>query len=326
MFEARLSQASLLKKIVEAIKVRLINIINAKNADTLLFFFCFFFFGFFFFFFFFFFCGFCFERNWSRRPTSIARMRALHCKQWTRAMSHWWVSCCVPMAGSTFDAIGKREELDVLQLILNICCKDRFRWASISTRCPRFSSVLATTIRSLSRPPMKPIQFNFFLNLRVRFEFIVFWAFFVSFLVWLLKSFFFFFFFFGFFFCALSPEHDKISDFDLKLMEIESDSLGIPETEYKAVVNMPSAELQVSVAIFVLPAIDRFLSSQRICRDLSVLGDTVTIAVTKEGVKFSVSVCAKSTQKRSPPASHSSQQFRVNLAHATSLAAKAKVP
>jgi len=67
-----------------------------------------------------------------------------------------------------------------------------------------------------------------------------------------------------------SPKHDKISDFDLKLMEIESDALGIPETEYKAVVNMPSTELQ------------------RICRDLSVLGDTVKIAVTKEGVKFSV--------------------------------------
>jgi len=28
---------------------------------------------------------------------------------------------------------------------------------------------------------------------------------------------------------------------------------------------------------------------QRICRDLAILGDTVTIAVTKEGVKFSVS-------------------------------------
>ena len=28
---------------------------------------------------------------------------------------------------------------------------------------------------------------------------------------------------------------------------------------------------------------------QRICRDLSAIGDTVTISITKEGVKFSVS-------------------------------------
>jgi hypothetical protein len=88
---------------------------------------------------------------------------------------------------------------------------------------------------------------------------------------------------------ACYVEQDKISDFELKLMEIESDSLGIPETDYKAVVHMPAAELQ------------------RICRDLSVLGDTVIISglfvslcfscvfsnratrtVTKEGVKFSV--------------------------------------
>lgn len=67
-----------------------------------------------------------------------------------------------------------------------------------------------------------------------------------------------------------SPKHDKISDFELKLMDIESDSLGIPETDYKAVVNMPAAELQ------------------RICRDLGVLGDTVQIQVTKEGIKFTV--------------------------------------
>merc|ERR1711907_554836 len=56
----------------------------------------------------------------------------------------------------------------------------------------------------------------------------------------------------------------------LKLMDIDSEHLGIPDTDYKAQIKMPSAEFQ------------------RICRDLTVLGDTVTIAVTKEGVKFSV--------------------------------------
>lgn len=64
---------------------------------------------------------------------------------------------------------------------------------------------------------------------------------------------------------------DRISDFELKLMDIDSEHLGIPDTDYKCTVQMPSAEFQ------------------RICRDLAILGDTVTISVTKEGVKFSVS-------------------------------------
>jgi len=68
-----------------------------------------------------------------------------------------------------------------------------------------------------------------------------------------------------------SPNQDKISDFELKLMDIDSEHLGIPDTEYHAVVKMPSAEFQ------------------RICRDLSSIGDTVTISVTKDGVKFSTS-------------------------------------
>lgn len=49
---------------------------------------------------------------------------------------------------------------------------------------------------------------------------------------------------------------DRISDFELKLMDIDSEHLGIPETEHSAVVKMPSAEFQ------------------RICRDLSSIGDT----------------------------------------------------
>jgi len=61
---------------------------------------------------------------------------------------------------------------------------------------------------------------------------------------------------------------DKISDFELKLMDIDSEHLGIPDTEYDVTIKMPSAEFQ------------------RICRDLASIGDTVTIAVTKDGVKF----------------------------------------
>lgn len=68
-----------------------------------------------------------------------------------------------------------------------------------------------------------------------------------------------------------SKDQDKISDFELKLMDIDSEHLGIPETDYKAKVTMSSHEFT------------------RICNDLSILGETVAISVGKDGVKFSVS-------------------------------------
>lgn len=66
-----------------------------------------------------------------------------------------------------------------------------------------------------------------------------------------------------------SPNQEKISDFELKLMDIDSEHLGIPDTDYQAVVKMSAVEFQ------------------RICRDLSSIGDTVIISVSKDGVKFS---------------------------------------
>lgn len=54
--------------------------------------------------------------------------------------------------------------------------------------------------------------------------------------------------------CA--ADHDRISDFELKLMDIDSEHLGIPDTEYAAVVKMPSSEFA------------------RICKDLATIGDT----------------------------------------------------
>lgn len=65
-----------------------------------------------------------------------------------------------------------------------------------------------------------------------------------------------------------SPGQDRISDFEFKLMDIESEHLGIPDSEYKCTVRMPSAEFQ------------------RIIRDIAVFGDTCTIAVNKEGIRF----------------------------------------
>ena len=68
-----------------------------------------------------------------------------------------------------------------------------------------------------------------------------------------------------------SENQDRIADFELKLMDIDADQLGIPNTEYKCNIKMPSTEFQ------------------RIIRDLQVLGDTCSIECTKEGVRFSVS-------------------------------------
>ncbi|KAE8349764.1 Mysoin-binding motif of peroxisomes-domain-containing protein [Aspergillus coremiiformis] len=66
-----------------------------------------------------------------------------------------------------------------------------------------------------------------------------------------------------------SSATDRLSEYDLKLMDIDQEHLAIPETEYAATVEMPSAEFQ------------------RICRDLNALSESVVIEATKEGVKFS---------------------------------------
>jgi proliferating cell nuclear antigen len=54
----------------------------------------------------------------------------------------------------------------------------------------------------------------------------------------------------------------------MKLMDIDADTLNIPETEYDARVTMQSSEFS------------------RIVRDLSQLGESVRIEVSKEGVRF----------------------------------------
>ncbi|GJE96300.1 proliferating cell nuclear antigen [Phanerochaete sordida] len=61
---------------------------------------------------------------------------------------------------------------------------------------------------------------------------------------------------------------DRIAEYDMKLMDIDSDTLGIPDTDYDARVTMPSSEFS------------------RIVRDLSQLGESVRIEVSKEGVRF----------------------------------------
>ncbi|EIN08124.1 proliferating cell nuclear antigen [Punctularia strigosozonata HHB-11173 SS5] len=65
-----------------------------------------------------------------------------------------------------------------------------------------------------------------------------------------------------------SRNQDRLAEYDMKLMDIDSDTLGIPDTDYDARITMPSSELA------------------RIVRDLIQLGESVRIDVTKEGVRF----------------------------------------
>jgi len=66
-----------------------------------------------------------------------------------------------------------------------------------------------------------------------------------------------------------SPNQEKVSDYEMKLMNLDQEHLGIPETDYASVIKMPSAEFQ------------------RVIKDLSQFGESVIISCTKEGVKFS---------------------------------------
>merc|ERR1712232_378534 len=63
---------------------------------------------------------------------------------------------------------------------------------------------------------------------------------------------------------------DRIADFDLKLMQIESEHMEIPEQQYKVVARLPSSEFQ------------------KICKDLKEFGETMQVSTSKEGIKFSV--------------------------------------
>merc|ERR1712212_267278 len=68
-----------------------------------------------------------------------------------------------------------------------------------------------------------------------------------------------------------SPNQEKVSDYEMKLMNLDQEHLGIPETDYASVIKMPSAEFQ------------------RVIKDLSQFGDSVNICCTKDSVKFSAS-------------------------------------
>ncbi|KDQ32621.1 hypothetical protein PLEOSDRAFT_1110201 [Pleurotus ostreatus PC15] len=61
---------------------------------------------------------------------------------------------------------------------------------------------------------------------------------------------------------------DRIAEYDMKLMDIDAEQLGIPDTDYDARITLPAAEFT------------------RIVKDLSLLGESVRIEVNKEGIRF----------------------------------------
>jgi len=75
-----------------------------------------------------------------------------------------------------------------------------------------------------------------------------------------------------------NADSDRISEYDIKLMDIDQEHLGIPETSYAATIAMPSAEFQ------------------RICRDLSALSES--------GKSISLPLHSYSEPATPPPTTH----------------------
>lgn len=79
---------------------------------------------------------------------------------------------------------------------------------------------------------------------------------------------------------------NRMSEFAMKLTDIDSEQVGIPDTDYSAVIKMPSTEFA------------------RVCRDLSNFGESITICVTKDGLKFSVKGDSSNGKSRSLSGHH----------------------
>lgn len=67
-----------------------------------------------------------------------------------------------------------------------------------------------------------------------------------------------------------NPGNSKKTIFELNLLTLDSENLGIPETTYTSEITMSSSEFT------------------KLCKELSVLSETVTITTTMEYVKFAV--------------------------------------
>ncbi|MFH4976580.1 hypothetical protein AB6A40_003289 [Gnathostoma spinigerum] len=89
---------------------------------------------------------------------------------------------------------------------------------------------------------------------------------------------------------------DKTQDVVVKLMDIDSEHLGIPDQDYSAVVELPSDEFN------------------KTCHDLAMFSDSVSILVTKAGIIFSgKGESGSSTVSYSPSANVDDEKNSVKL-------------
>jgi len=65
-----------------------------------------------------------------------------------------------------------------------------------------------------------------------------------------------------------SRNQHKVSEYNIRQLDLDAEHLDIPETDYDCVIRLPAVEFQ------------------RICRDLSQIGESVVIDCAKEGVSF----------------------------------------
>lgn len=68
-----------------------------------------------------------------------------------------------------------------------------------------------------------------------------------------------------------SRNGNKVSEYNIRQLDLDAEHLDIPQTDYDCVVRLPAVEFQ------------------RICRDLSQVGESVVIDCDKEGVSFAAS-------------------------------------
>ncbi|XP_043644394.1 proliferating cell nuclear antigen 2 isoform X2 [Drosophila teissieri] len=66
-----------------------------------------------------------------------------------------------------------------------------------------------------------------------------------------------------------SDGKERTAEYELRLLNLDEDHLGIPETDYSCVIQLPSAEFA------------------RICRDMSMFDESLTITCSKQAIKFS---------------------------------------
>ena len=103
-----------------------------------------------------------------------------------------------------------------------------------------------------------------------------------------------------------SSESDRLSEYDIKLMDIDQEHLGIPETEYAANISMPSNEFQ------------------KICRDLLLISESGE-GDQSHGRTLAFSYDALTADRTvSTPQSRSRQQKKASSSHVPETLAAAR--